>query len=217
MAFTEQLKPNNLVLLFSTFLVILVLARWHRGSRYTKLNGPPFRGNLFLGYSKESLQIINHSHLFEKWATQYGAAFHIPAFMGVKNLVLCDPKAVAHYFANDTFTYRMPHAARFFFEIFVSDPFPVACRGEYLFDTVEQFRRNVLWAEAESHKRSGCMSNAAWLSTHSHITGNEKRCRRPLALVPYANLPPFSMTMPIWYPFLLMVNFAILALSISCS
>jgi hypothetical protein len=126
MAFTEQLKPYNLIVLFSTFLIILAIARWCRRTPYTRLSGPPLRRNFFLGYTKESLQIINHSHLFEKWAAQYGDAYHMPAFMGVKNLVLCDPKAVSHYFANDTFTYRMPHAVRFFFEIFVSDRFPVA-------------------------------------------------------------------------------------------
>ena len=126
MAVIEQLKLslNNLVLLFSTVLVILVLALWSRPGRYTKLNGPSLRSKFLMGYSKESLQIINHSHLFENWAYQYGAAYHVPAFLGVKNLVLCDPKAIAHYFANDTFTYRMPHAARFFFEVFVSPDFP---------------------------------------------------------------------------------------------
>jgi hypothetical protein len=84
-------------------------------TRTTKLRGPP-RRNLFLGCMKE---VVTNSLFFEEWMKQYGSAFQFPSIVGSTDLVLCDPKAIAHFFSNDTFTYQLPPAGRLFFDTYV--------------------------------------------------------------------------------------------------
>ena len=43
--------------------------------------------------------------LYEKWAETYGPVFQIPAPFGSRKVVLCDPKAVAHFYSLETIVY----------------------------------------------------------------------------------------------------------------
>jgi hypothetical protein len=98
-----------------TCSIFLVFWLSRPSARTTKLRGPP-RRNLFLGFGME---VVTNSYLHEEWEKQYGPAFQFPSTMGSMDLVLCDPKAIAHFFANDTLTYQVPPAGRLFFDTFV--------------------------------------------------------------------------------------------------
>lgn len=88
--------------------------------RATRLKGPP-RKNLLFGYSKELFRMDESDPLCDEWEKEYGPAFEVPSLFGTSEVVLADPKAVLHYFALQTTTYRHTAVTREFFENFVRD------------------------------------------------------------------------------------------------
>ncbi|KAI6100332.1 cytochrome P450 [Pisolithus sp. B1] len=73
-------------------------------SRTTKLRGPK-SNNLLFGVSKELFESPDIGGMFEAWSKEYGVAYEIPMICGEKRIALCDPRAVAHLFSKDTWTY----------------------------------------------------------------------------------------------------------------
>ena len=49
---------------------------------------------------------------YEQWAKEFGSVYRIPSMMGTKQTILLDPKAVAHYYAHEAYTYRMQYFQR---------------------------------------------------------------------------------------------------------
>ncbi|GLB33174.1 putative cytochrome p450 [Lyophyllum shimeji] len=147
MAFTAVLPPSSVSLLLSSILflaVLIALLRRRRPLTTTHLRGPKSI-NIF-GVLRVILAAKDHGLLFETWERKHGAVFQLPGLFGRKEVVLCDPKAIAHFYLKDTYTYRQTPVNRFAFEHF--------------------FGRNLLWAEADVHKRqrkvlSSAFSNAA--------------------------------------------------------
>lgn len=43
---------------------------------------------------------------YEAWAAEYGAVYSVPGMLGSSTLVLCDPKAIAHFYAKETWEYQ---------------------------------------------------------------------------------------------------------------
>ena len=80
--------------------------------RTTMLNGPP-SSNLLFGVL---LDVINGDSgaLYEQWAKKHGAVFQIPAPLGERRTVLADPRAIAHFYSKDTFTYQNSNFIRQF-------------------------------------------------------------------------------------------------------
>ncbi|KAG6330538.1 hypothetical protein ID866_8552 [Astraeus odoratus] len=72
--------------------------------RYTKLQGPSSTSLLF-GVGKDILDSPDPSAVYEGWQKQYGAAYEIPMALGKRRVVLHDPKALAHVFNKDMWTY----------------------------------------------------------------------------------------------------------------
>ena len=99
-------------------LIVAIIVRLHR-PRTTQLKGPSSK-NFLLGYSNELLRGSIYSDLIEEWEIKYGSVFQVPTTLGMKDIVLCDLKAVMHVYSNDTYTYRQPRAAHYFLETFVS-------------------------------------------------------------------------------------------------
>ncbi|KAF7976119.1 hypothetical protein HWV62_7559 [Athelia sp. TMB] len=104
-----------------------------RRSRETPLNGPASL-SWFFGVSK----VINEaggdsSLMFEKWAGEYGSVYRIPTLLGGTQLVLCDPKAIAHYYSKETYGYVLTGFSRMLVETMIG--------------------RGLMWAEGDSHKR----------------------------------------------------------------
>ena len=84
------------------------LLRWLRTSRLqvrtTQLRGPPSESFIY-GVGKHTLDAEDQGAVYEAWAQEYGPVYTVPSTLGSKRIVLCDPKAIAHFFSKETWTY----------------------------------------------------------------------------------------------------------------
>ncbi|KIO07015.1 hypothetical protein M404DRAFT_24140, partial [Pisolithus tinctorius Marx 270] len=98
----------------------------------TKLRGPP-RTDLIYGASKRIFESPDAGAIYEVWAKEYGVVFEVPTTLGGAKIMLTDPRALAHYYARETWTYVQTESARFFLQ--------------------RHFGRGILWSQGEDHKR----------------------------------------------------------------
>ena len=89
-----------------------------RKSKTTRLRGPP-RTNLIYGVSKDLFKSSTTGSLFEQWTKEYGPVYEVPTPLGGNRIVLCDPKAIAHFCAREPWTYTLLPFIRRFMESFV--------------------------------------------------------------------------------------------------
>ncbi|KAJ7914059.1 cytochrome P450 [Mycena leptocephala] len=135
-----------LILVAITWVAIkLVCGLANRKARRTKLNGPPSDSFIF-GISRRMAQSTDGSLLFQGWAAEYGPVFRLPTAFGGHKTILCDPKAVNHFYSMERSVYVKSKLGRAVIE--------------------SLFGRGLLWAEGESHKRqrkalTPAFSNAA--------------------------------------------------------
>ncbi|KAI9059020.1 cytochrome P450 [Trametes sanguinea] len=122
------------VLLASTAVYVLykIAHSFARRSRTTPLAGPPSTSWIF-GIRKAGNDTQDAAIMYEEWAEQYGPVYRVPAPFGSTRVILTDPKAIAHFYAHETFTYVQTKLSRVAIE--------------------NLFGRGLLWAEGESHKR----------------------------------------------------------------
>ncbi|KAF8166821.1 cytochrome P450 [Pholiota molesta] len=111
----------------------------------TPLNGPANTSLLF-GLYRHINESEDPGLVYEGWAKEYGPAFKIPGGFGSSRILICDPRANAHFYSKETFGYVQTKLSRVFIE--------------------NLFGRGLLWAEGESHRRqrkalSPAFSNAA--------------------------------------------------------
>ena len=52
------------------------------------------------------------SSMYEAWVHQFGTVFKIPAPMGDTRVILTDPKAIAHFYSVETWTYVQTRLSR---------------------------------------------------------------------------------------------------------
>ncbi len=90
-------------------------------SATTPLLGPPSQS--WLVGNRALAGVDNEVPIYEKWANEYGRVFQIGGPLGSNRIVLCDPKAIAHFYSKETFTYVQTAFARIFIGTFVG---PVA-------------------------------------------------------------------------------------------
>ena len=94
---------------------VWTLLRWlrtsHRQLRTTQLRGPPSESFLY-GVGKRILDADNSGAIYEAWVQEYGPVYAIPSTLGSKKIVLNDPKAIAHFYAKDTWSYIQTQAVR---------------------------------------------------------------------------------------------------------
>ncbi|KAI0352523.1 cytochrome P450 [Trametes cingulata] len=129
----QQVSPLNAALILGVvYLVFKIGQSYRKRSRATPLAGPPSPSWLF-GVGRVAANNPDTASLYEEWAAQYGSVFRVPAALGSNVVVLMDPKAVAHFYSLETFTYVQTALARVAIE--------------------NLFGRGLLWAEGESHKR----------------------------------------------------------------
>ncbi|KAI0829191.1 cytochrome P450 [Trametes gibbosa] len=137
-AMTTSPEPRSLSvwtagLLIGAVYVLYKLARsFRKRSHATPLSGPPSPSWLF-GVSKVVGNHPSTSSLYEQWAEQYGSVYRVPSPLGSSRVVLTDPKAIAHFYSLETFTYVQTTLSRVAIE--------------------NLFGRGLLWAEGDSHKR----------------------------------------------------------------
>lgn len=113
---------NTLISLFIFFIVVKLVQfalNQLRSSRLPRLKGPP-NNNLFFGRLRELLTSKDRAALYQSWAEDYGAVYQIPAQLGGRRLILCDPKSIVHLHSKDSFTYQALPLAKKFMKKFVS-------------------------------------------------------------------------------------------------
>lgn len=81
----------------------------------TALNGPASPSYLF-GLHRHINEAEDPDVLFEDWASQYGPAFRIPGGFGSSQIMICDPRANAHFYSKETFCYVQTKTSRIFIE-----------------------------------------------------------------------------------------------------
>ncbi|CAA7269644.1 unnamed protein product [Cyclocybe aegerita] len=131
-------------------LAWVLFAAWRkvqsiRSDKTTRLNGPASQSFIF-GVYRHTNEAEDPGAVYEEWALQYGPAFRVPGGFGSSRIVICDPRANAHFYSKETFGYIQTKLARVFIE--------------------NLFGRGLLWAEGDSHRRqrkalSPAFSNAA--------------------------------------------------------
>lgn len=72
--------------------------------RTTRLRGPESSSFVY-GVGKLTFGVDDPGSVYESWAQEYGAVYEVPSTLGSRRIVLCDPKAIAHFHAKDTWTY----------------------------------------------------------------------------------------------------------------
>src|SRR6267154_5607170 len=85
-----------------TFVKVLRVVR--RRMKTTQLRGPP-RRSLEYGVSNDLMSSPDSAAMYEHWAEEYGVVYTIPSVLGQTKIVLCDPRAIAHFYARETWTY----------------------------------------------------------------------------------------------------------------
>lgn len=96
---------------FSTTLFIGLVMK----SKTKSLNGPANPSFLFGVYSQINAS-VDPGAIYEDWAMNYGPAFRIPGGFGSSRIVICDPKANAHFYSKETFGYVQTNLSRVFIE-----------------------------------------------------------------------------------------------------
>lgn len=81
----------------------------HKGLRTTRLRGPS--GGLF-GVEKVLFESPDSTALYETWYKEYGAVYEVPMMLGQRRIVLCDPKALAHFYGKDSWSYTLKPAEK---------------------------------------------------------------------------------------------------------
>lgn len=100
---------------------IWILLRWLiscRQLRTTQLRGPHSESFLY-GVGKRIRNAKDAGALYEAWAQEYGPVYAVPSTLGSKRIVLCDPKAIAHFHSKETRTYIQTPFTKKSFAIFV--------------------------------------------------------------------------------------------------
>ncbi|KIL58929.1 hypothetical protein M378DRAFT_170017 [Amanita muscaria Koide BX008] len=98
MLFSNSILLDSLVIITVSLAVAkLVLNR--RSSLLATLGGPR-SNNLFFGRLLDDPLTA-----MDQWVSEYGHVFKVPTGLGASRIVISDPKAVAHIYANDSFGY----------------------------------------------------------------------------------------------------------------
>ncbi|KAG1729375.1 cytochrome P450 [Suillus lakei] len=126
-----------------TFVKVIRALRWRL--KTTQLRGPP-RTSFVYGVSNDLVSSKDSAMMYEHWAQEYGVAYMIPSVLGQTKIVLSDPKAIAHFYAQESWTYVQTPLSLTLIERLVG--------------------RGVLWSQGESHRRqrkalTPAFSNAA--------------------------------------------------------
>ena len=113
---TPPLSAFNAVVACTAAWAVAKLIRMSlRRVRTTKLRGPP--GSSFVyGVGKILLEVDDAASMYESWAQEYGVAYEVPSTLGRRKIVLCDPKAIAHFQAKESWTYVQTPLTKKIFE-----------------------------------------------------------------------------------------------------
>lgn len=123
----------------------------HR-DKTTRLKGPRSMSSIF-GVTKHLFDAYDLGAVYQEWEKTYGPVYEIPASLGTRMVVLSDPKAVAHFFAGDTSTYRQAQFNRILFQQMVSSFLDVVLYQIRALTVDTQFGDTVIAMDGVTHKR----------------------------------------------------------------
>ncbi|KAH8810449.1 cytochrome P450 [Flagelloscypha sp. PMI_526] len=132
------LSVTEIALISTTLFLAYTLGPWYlsRKRRFritTPLNGPP-RLHPVWGWTQAILKSNHVAELYENWAQEFGNVIGVPVLLWNQKIVLADPKAVTHFYANDPAIYAQSYLTKVFLD-------SIVCDG------------NMLTAEGHQHKR----------------------------------------------------------------
>ncbi|EIW82555.1 cytochrome P450 [Coniophora puteana RWD-64-598 SS2] len=97
---------------FSVWILLKVARTARRRFVATKLRGPP-RTNLLLGEGYMINESNDPGSLYEAWEKAYGGVYSVPSTLGMSQILLCDAKAVQHFYKYETSRYERPEVGNF--------------------------------------------------------------------------------------------------------
>lgn len=103
----------------AAFALVLFFILKSRGSATVYLRGPPNPSFIF-GYYRYLNEVEDPGAVYDEWVKEYGPAYIVPGGFGSKSVVICDPRANAHFYSKETFGYVQTKIARVFIENLVS-------------------------------------------------------------------------------------------------
>lgn len=114
------MAPTVFDLISLSAVSLLITLAIFKGSKInTPLRGPRSPSFIFGHY--RYIQEQNDPELvYEKWAKKYGPAYQVTGPFGSKRIVICDPKANAHFYSRETNGYVQTKLAHVFIENLVS-------------------------------------------------------------------------------------------------
>ncbi|KAF8125506.1 cytochrome P450 [Boletus edulis] len=128
-----QWRTIDAAIACATIWILLQLLRTcSRRLRTTQLRGPPSESFLY-GVGQRIRSARDAGALYEAWAQEYGPVYAIPSTLGTQRIMLCDPKAIAHFHSKESRTY-------------IQTPFNKESFAIY-------YGKGLLWAHGEDHRR----------------------------------------------------------------
>ncbi|KIL67277.1 hypothetical protein M378DRAFT_159681, partial [Amanita muscaria Koide BX008] len=115
--FSNSIVPDLLVIFtFSLALAkLLTVVLDRRSSQLATLRGPR-SNNFFFGRLREVID--DPATAVDRWVSEYGYVFKVPTGLGTNRIIITDPKAVAHVYANDSVRYLRPASGKTFTRTF---------------------------------------------------------------------------------------------------
>jgi len=110
----HQMTLLDTAVLLGGLCLLLISVRillWHR-AKGTRLRGPSSKSLIF-GNSNFLRQQKDSALVYEEWAEQYGDVFCTPIALGKTQVILCDPKAIQHFYSKETYGYVQNAINRF--------------------------------------------------------------------------------------------------------
>ena len=100
----QQTSFEVIILLAGLWLLSKGVRILRRSDKTTRLKGPESTSLVF-GNSRFLSSQQDVAPVLEEWAERYGAVFRIPEVLGRTTIILCDPKAIQHFYSKETYGY----------------------------------------------------------------------------------------------------------------
>ena len=102
----------------ATIFVAYSLGSWYiaRRRRFrvtTPLNGPE-RLHPIWGWTQAIIKTDYSAEMYEDWVKEFGSVVGVPTVFWNQKIILADPKAVTHFYANDPTIYGQSGLAKVF-------------------------------------------------------------------------------------------------------
>jgi hypothetical protein len=112
MASVRQIISWKAILFFIALWLLSQCSRiLVRITKTTPLKGPKSKSWIF-GNSRFLSAHKDAALVYEEWAEQYGLVYRTHTALGGTKIVLCDPKAIQHFYSKETYGYLRNTTAR---------------------------------------------------------------------------------------------------------